>query len=115
MRFKVVNYSPLEIRLDTLYIYTGIDFLIYHLAEFSRVVSRSREIFIETFNVSQSFNESINKNFTTSWHHTWKFRKRESLNFSLWENFVKFYITTYLLEFQAVKMHISKILKKLDR
>jgi len=28
--------------------YTGIDFLIYHLAEFSRVVSRSREIFIET-------------------------------------------------------------------
>jgi len=44
--YRIVSYRPqkyLNFR------YTGIDFLIYHLAEFSRVVSRSREIFIETF------------------------------------------------------------------
>ena len=46
---------------------------------------------------SESFDESFNENFTTFWHHTVTTREnsiRESLNFSLWENFVKFYITT---------------------
>jgi len=52
------------------------------------------ETFIETFTVSESFNENF-----TSWHHTWKFGKRIT-NFSLWENPVKFYITTYFSEFQ---------------
>ena len=60
--------------------YTGIDFLIYHLAEFSRVVSRSREIFIATFVETFTDSESFNENFTTSWYHTWN-SARESLNF----------------------------------
>jgi len=77
-RFDIdISYRP---RKYQNFRYTGIDFLIYHLAEFSRVVSRSREIFIETFiktfTVSESFNENFNENFTTSWHHTWKFGKR---------------------------------------
>jgi len=38
--------SPVEI---SNFLHTGIDFLLYHLAEFSLVVSTSREIFIETF------------------------------------------------------------------
>ena len=68
IRYRIV--SPAEISKFS----TGIDFLIYRLAEFSRVVSRSREIFIETFietftvseNFNESFNENFNKNFTTS-------------------------------------------------
>ena len=40
------------------------------LAEFSRVMSKSRVIFIgtfiETFTVNESFNKSFNENFTTS-------------------------------------------------
>jgi len=69
--YRIVSYRP---RKYQNFRYTGINFLIYHLAEFSRVVSRSREIFIETFietfTVSESFNESFNEKFTTSLHHT---------------------------------------------
>jgi len=39
--------SPAEISKFSIYAY--INFLICHLAEFSRVMSRNREIFIETF------------------------------------------------------------------
>ena len=67
--------------------YTGIDLLIYHLAEFSRLVSRSREIFTETFTetftftvkVSMKVSIKISRLFDT----TRKNSARESLNFSL--------------------------------
>ena len=55
--------SPEEISKFS--IYTGIDFLIlciYHLAEFSCVMSRSREIFIETFFETFTDSESFNEN-----------------------------------------------------
>ena len=48
VRYRYI-VSPAEIPKFSIYHYS-IDFLIYHLlAEFLRVVSRSREIFIETF------------------------------------------------------------------
>jgi len=56
----IVSYRPRKYRN---FWYTGINFLIYHLAEFSRVVSRSSEIFIETFTNNESFDESFNKKF----------------------------------------------------
>jgi len=61
--YRIISYHPRKYRN---FRYTGINVLIYHLAEFSRVVSRSREIFIETFTDSESFNESFSENFTTS-------------------------------------------------
>ena len=44
--YRIVSHRPRKYRN---FRYTGIDFLIYYLAEILRVVSRSREIFIETF------------------------------------------------------------------
>jgi len=116
--------SPAEI---SNFRYTGIDFLIYHLAEFSRVASRRREIFIETFIETFTDGESFNENFTTSWRHTWKFGKRiteffiarkfrKILHYYLFVRISKTVIShrePYI--FQSVKTYINKTLKKLDR
>jgi len=75
--YRIVSNHPRKYRN---FRYTVIDFLIYRLAEFSRVVSRSREISTETFI------ETFTKVSMKIWRlldTTRENSARESLNFSL--------------------------------
>jgi len=106
----------------------NIDFLIIVLPNFH--VLRCQEVVKLSLKplLSVRFNESFNKNFTTSWHHTWKFGKRitkffivrkfrEILHYYLLVRISKAVISRRgpsLAFHRSVKMHISITLNKLD-
>jgi len=84
--------SPAEISKFSIDRYRLFDILSY-----CRIFTCGQEVV--KFSLKLSLSVKVSIKISRLLDHTWKKSAKESLNFSLWENSVKFYITTYLSEF----------------